>query len=1045
MVAEFRVSNEHRLDASKSIEETFQNEFDRVASDQFAKQLQRLIGEQFLDQLQHTNQYRADFECAHVSSNKAYFYMRSKCPTEWQIGPVAALAGATTSDQVEDVRHRCEQAGVVGRLESDDPIGETPVTSLGNWITYRNIYCAICNQHWLEQQVIQKLPTFSHATTADGKNLSYEPDEDDHLNNRSVLRMEGRLVADRKPEKRHLPPPSAEARVAPPQSKLSLLQPTESEVSADSHSSSSFLSSSSMALTHSKSNSLATPANSSSATSSFTDWRQQLIFWQLNVTCSDTNRFLEYLSPLQLEQLIRNQISRDPSATMWNIEFKSVQSDLLVSKCELKPYAPDQLQEHLRHCRPKLRNECASDWPTDEQRVRALCSAYQAPVYYRRNGTYYSNMHCAQCNHVSSRLLNCAPQQPKTYDEEGFLEDILEGRTPIGGMVSSFAVIFDVNMVSSGGSNVVGEQRMCNGQADLVYDPFRRTCRSVLCVTENSHLVNGVCVQKATPTLNNNFLKEEEITVNAPTSTASSVESIHLNTTITELNWVDNNQTQANVSKTVVPITENGIVENKSLLSRETTGDCQKIAHTDQLIYHISSVLKSDHFKTCAKLEMSPDEYLLLKNDSIYLLQLAQLLQPNEYDFISLNRSTMDNEPINSNHTNSSNDSSSVNATSSVLPSVLICVPPSFYEAGLRPKFDSPYELIVFGSLLLSIICLLLHLLLFSSLSELRNLSGLNLCSMSTALLGAYISIICTQYPQLTNHYTGCLLLSLTKYYFLMASFTWMSVIAFDIYRTIRGSLRCFKYSSGAQLQRFLLYSLFGWLLPAVATILLHALHAGHLSGLTQLLDPIVTLILGASSSVSDVDASTSNASSTVMLLGTTPHCWISSRRALFAAFVAPVGAALLVNLVLFLATARHLINTGRQASALQAKAAALHFGLYARLALLMGLGWLIGLAAAALDQPLLWALFTACNSLQGVFIFLAFSCKPSVLHKLRTRICCCWPSQTIPSHRHRDMGDGFNDSSRRGSNRVDPDMSGISPCPTASNATKSSSFNLSQ
>lgn len=55
-------------------------------------------------------------------------------------------------------------------------------------------------------------------------------------------------------------------------------------------------------------------------------------------------------------------------------------------------------------------------------------------------------------------------------------------------------------------------------------------------------------------------------------------------------------------------------------------------------------------------------------------------------------------------------------------------------------------------------------------------------------------------------------------------------------------------------------------------------------------------------------------------------------------------------------------------------------YKLYARLSTIMGLTWLTGLLASLVDAQPLWYLFVVLNSLQGLFIFIAFGCKRSKL-----------------------------------------------------------------
>lgn len=109
--------------------------------------------------------------------------------------------------------------------------------------------------------------------------------------------------------------------------------------------------------------------------------------------------------------------------------------------------------------------------------------------------------------------------------------------------------------------------------------------------------------------------------------------------------------------------------------------------------------------------------------------------------------------------------------------------------------------------------------------------------------------------------------------------------------------------------------------------------------------------------------------------------CWFTSRRSLLLFFAAPVSLVMLLNAVFFTSSAL-MIHTSSVTRT--------DFRLYLRLAVLMGLTWSVGLLAGFLDTPALWVVFVVLNSLQGLFIFLAFTCTPAVLKDAKDKCCCC-------------------------------------------------------
>ncbi|KAL1476530.1 hypothetical protein MTO96_036430 [Rhipicephalus appendiculatus] len=61
---------------------------------------------------------------------------------------------------------------------------------------------------------------------------------------------------------------------------------------------------------------------------------------------------------------------------------------------------------------------------------------------------------------------------------------------------------------------------------------------------------------------------------------------------------------------------------------------------------------------------------------------------------------------------------------------------------------------------------------------------------------------------------------------------------------------------------------------------------------------------------------------------------------------------------------------------------------LYVKLAVVLGLTWVFGFAAALTGVQALWYPFIVLCSLQGAFIFLAFTFKRSVLRMVLDRLC---------------------------------------------------------
>ena len=114
-------------------------------------------------------------------------------------------------------------------------------------------------------------------------------------------------------------------------------------------------------------------------------------------------------------------------------------------------------------------------------------------------------------------------------------------------------------------------------------------------------------------------------------------------------------------------------------------------------------------------------------------------------------------------------------------------------------KFESQEELakelITYIGGGLSVFGLLMLLAVYSWFSELRNLPGKIVMSLSGALL---IYQVCFFLTGQTERRGVCSAVAIVLHYFLLASFTWMSVMAFEVARTFttkgKSALYFFSY-----------------------------------------------------------------------------------------------------------------------------------------------------------------------------------------------------------------------------------------------------------
>ncbi|XP_039292823.1 uncharacterized protein LOC111061963 isoform X3 [Nilaparvata lugens] len=282
-----------------------------------------------------------------------------------------------------------------------------------------------------------------------------------------------------------------------------------------------------------------------------------------------------------------------------------------------------------------------------------------------------------------------------------------------------------------------------------------------------------------------------------------------------------------------------------------------------------------------------------------------------------------------------------------------LCIKDDF-GTRLVDKFGPYMGYITFAGLGVSIIFLLLHLTAFVLLPELRNLSGKNLACLCLSLLVAYSTFMAGQllvdYP--------CYINALVMYYSFLASFSWMLTMSFDVWRTLRLATAELRVSSGKQWRKFTLYSLWSWTAPAIILISSMLIDSSPKDAVSRDLRPEFGVY----------------------------SCWFGQRKALLIFFALPIGVVMLLNIVFFASSAHMIYSTSSTTRFTASSGTQRDFRLYVRLALVMGITWTIGLVAGTLDIEGLWYAFIALNTLQGLFIFLAFTCTDKVIRGLAGR-----------------------------------------------------------
>ncbi|XP_071444932.1 uncharacterized protein [Hetaerina americana] len=328
-----------------------------------------------------------------------------------------------------------------------------------------------------------------------------------------------------------------------------------------------------------------------------------------------------------------------------------------------------------------------------------------------------------------------------------------------------------------------------------------------------------------------------------------------------------------------------------------------------------------------------------------------------------------------------------------------------------------------------SALFLILHLVAFALLKELRTASGRNLASLCIALLIAYSAFFAGTFnttPLGSSEVSGgCLAAATLALFGLLAAFCWSSALAFDVWRTLRRAtvhLHAPSDSVGGSggKRRFAIYSAFSWALPAALAAIALSLDIrtggqacifSVTASVSYRSDGNMNMSVGIPTTLPQTSI-TQNVPNdhcplSPLLTTLTPAfglhpsgaCWFGRRSSLLILFAAPLAISTVANALLFILSARTISQaTFRQSIAPTSAAPIKHgppqavrsFRLHLRLALLSGLSWSAGLLAGWLDIPPLWLVAVLLTSLHGVFLTVAFTCTSRVKRAMRRFLTRC-------------------------------------------------------
>jgi hypothetical protein len=116
----------------------------------------------------------------------------------------------------------------------------------------------------------------------------------------------------------------------------------------------------------------------------------------------------------------------------------------------------------------------------------------------------------------------------------------------------------------------------------------------------------------------------------------------------------------------------------------------------------------------------------------------------------------------------------------------------------------------------LSILALSISLITFMLFSSLRNLPGCNTMNLIIALIIAQTLFLSQDLIIMTKSHV-CLLFALGIHFFYLASFFWMNIMAYDLWRTFHKGFSLYVYDIH---ERLPFYSLYAWGTPVIIVLI---------------------------------------------------------------------------------------------------------------------------------------------------------------------------------------------------------------------------------
>ncbi|XP_072031875.1 LOW QUALITY PROTEIN: uncharacterized protein [Amphiura filiformis] len=241
---------------------------------------------------------------------------------------------------------------------------------------------------------------------------------------------------------------------------------------------------------------------------------------------------------------------------------------------------------------------------------------------------------------------------------------------------------------------------------------------------------------------------------------------------------------------------------------------------------------------------------------------------------------------------------------------------------------------------IVSLIALAVTFVTFCVFSHLRTRAIKAIMNLVAALFTAQLVFLVGAGS--TSNTNFCTFIAVLLHYLWLCTFTWSNVLAYDLNKTFSSKMTVSYQERNTPILKYLIY---GWVTPIAVVV------------------PCLVIQY-----CSDIP----------FQYGNQGVCWIYNQYANLVAFGVPLVLCLVINIALFLKTAWNIHVTKQNTKMVQRnsrlKSVNEELLIYIKIATLMGFTWIFAFSAAFSGVAALWYIYIIINSLQGLYIFFAFT-----------------------------------------------------------------------